>query len=66
MRRLDVISDAVELRQYASDFYAQRSIAAEDAATCGIGAIVTYLDMTQKDHRGRADCGASYSCVPVL
>lgn len=45
----DVISDAVEWCQYASDFYAQRSIAAEDAATCGIGAIVTYLDMTQKD-----------------
>jgi hypothetical protein len=45
----DCISDAVEWCQYASDFYAQRSIAAEDAATCGIGAYVTYLDMTQKD-----------------
>lgn len=45
----DVISDAVEWCQYASDFYAQRAIAAEDAATCGIGAYVTYLDMTKKD-----------------
>lgn len=48
-KEADVISDAVEWCQYASDYYAQRAIAAEDAATCGIGAIVTYLDMTKKD-----------------
>ena len=45
----DVISDSVDWCQYASDFYAQRAIAAEDAATCGIGAYVTNLDMTKED-----------------
>lgn len=45
----DIISDAVRWSQKESDFYAQRALAAEDAATCGIGAIVTYLDMTQED-----------------
>lgn len=45
----DIISDVVEWCQHASDFYAQRGIAAEDAVTCGLGCYVTYLDMTQKD-----------------
>lgn len=45
----DIISDVVEWCQHASDFHAQRAIAAEDAATCGIGAYVTYLDMTQEN-----------------
>lgn len=45
----DVLSDSVEWCQYVSDYYSQRAMAAEDAATCGIGAIVTYLDMTQQD-----------------
>lgn len=45
----DIIGDVVEWCQYASNYYSQRNIAAEDAATCGIGATVTYSDMTKKN-----------------
>jgi hypothetical protein len=45
----DVIDDVVEFCQYASNYYAERACAVEDAATCGIGATVTYLDLTKKD-----------------
>lgn len=45
----DIIGDVVEWCQEASNYYAQRALAASDAATCGIGAYVTYLDMTKAD-----------------
>ncbi len=45
----DIISDACEWAQYVSNYQSERSIAAEDAATCGIGATVTYLDTTNRD-----------------
>jgi hypothetical protein len=45
----DIASDVVTWSQDKSNYYSQRHIAAEDAATAGIGAIVTYLDTTQKD-----------------
>lgn len=44
----DVISDAVGYAQYVSGYDSEQSTAREDAATCGIGATVTWLDMTYK------------------
>lgn len=45
----DAISDAVGYAQYASGYDAEQSMAREDAATCGIGATVTWLDMSHKN-----------------
>lgn len=44
----DIIGDGVEWCQYTSGYYSERGIATEDAATCGLGGTVTYMDMTQK------------------
>lgn len=45
----DIMDDAVSYAQYASGYDSEQSLAREDAATCGIGATVTYLDMTKKN-----------------
>lgn len=42
----DAIGDAVSYAQYVSGYDAEQSTAREDAATCGIGATVTWLDMS--------------------
>lgn len=44
----DIMADGVEYAQYASGYKSEQSIAREDAATCGIGGTVTYLDMSKK------------------
>jgi hypothetical protein len=60
-RDADVISDVVDWCQYASAFYSERSKAAEDTATCGIGAYVTYMDTTAKDFiAGKPMCERVY------
>lgn len=45
----DIMGDAIGYAQQVSGYDSEQSLAREDAATCGIGATVTYLDMTQKD-----------------
>ncbi len=44
----DIINDGVGWCQYTSGYRSERGIANEDAATCGLGGTVTYLDMTKK------------------
>lgn len=48
-KKADVMDKVNSYIQYVSDYDAQRSLAVEDALTCGIGATVTWLDMTQID-----------------
>lgn len=45
----DIMGDGIDYAQHVSGYESERSIAAEDACTCGIGGTVTYLDMSFKD-----------------
>lgn len=44
----DIMSDGVRYVQDVSGYHSEKLIAKEDALTCGVGALVTYLDMTQR------------------
>lgn len=48
-KKADVMDKVNSYIQYVSDYDAQRSLAVEDALTCGIGATVTWQDMTRAD-----------------
>lgn len=45
----DIMKDATSYVRHASGADSERSRAKEDAVACGLGATVTWLDMTQKD-----------------
>lgn len=45
---VDIIGDAVDWCQHSSGYFDQSALARQDSAACGLGATVSYLDMTQK------------------